>query len=39
VSDALYGPDERFSLDGGPEDVLGKLLGTEDEADREDEAG
>lgn len=27
-----YDPDERFSLDEEPEDVLRKLLGVEDEA-------
>jgi hypothetical protein len=28
-----FDPDERFSLDEDPEDVLRKLLGTEDDED------
>jgi hypothetical protein len=39
MSDPRYDPDERFSLDDDPEDVLRKLLGTEGDEDTAGEPG
>lgn len=39
MSDPRYSPDEPFSLDEDPEDVLRKILGAESDEETVEEAG